>query len=194
MLQWEQEPHWLASMRDELQSMESNRVWWLVRRLQKPRLKYHGTYAPVAKLTTIRRGLIIHQMDVKTAFQIFKRTFIRQYLTVSKRILEQYASFRSRYTIWSRLPSAGTWSWTKYYWSSDSKDHDYCLYTRSWKFPFWRTSRQWMPYWMDALENFYQRFFQVCFFLDSSSHFYINSSFRFFTFSHRILFTSSSFN
>nr|GEY82568.1 hypothetical protein [Tanacetum cinerariifolium] len=65
---------WKEAINDEIDSIMGNNTWVLVD--LPPGIDYFDTYAPVARISTIRlliamasiHNLIIHQMDVKTAF------------------------------------------------------------------------------------------------------------------------------
>ncbi|GJW76476.1 zinc finger, CCHC-type containing protein [Tanacetum coccineum] len=75
---------WKEAINDEMDSIMGNNTWvladlppgWSFMSLNKTRIDYFDTYAPVARISTIRlliamasiHNLIIHQMDVKTAF------------------------------------------------------------------------------------------------------------------------------
>ncbi|GJV80550.1 zinc finger, CCHC-type containing protein [Tanacetum coccineum] len=71
---------WKEAINDEMDSIIGNNTWVLADLppgfKQKSRIDYFDTYAPVARISTIRlliamatiHNLIIHQMDVKTAF------------------------------------------------------------------------------------------------------------------------------
>ncbi|GJU30794.1 zinc finger, CCHC-type containing protein [Tanacetum coccineum] len=67
-------PFWKEAINDEMDSIMGNNTWVLAD--LPPGIDYFDTYAPVARISTIRlliamasiHSLIIHQMDVKTAF------------------------------------------------------------------------------------------------------------------------------
>nr|GEV59503.1 zinc finger, CCHC-type [Tanacetum cinerariifolium] len=65
---------WKEEINDEMDSIMGNNTWVLAD--LRPEIDYFDTYAPVARISTIRlliamasiHNLVIHQMDVKTAF------------------------------------------------------------------------------------------------------------------------------
>ncbi|GKF43182.1 zinc finger, CCHC-type containing protein, partial [Tanacetum coccineum] len=66
---------WKEAINDEIDSIMKNNTWVLTFR-QKEGIDYFDSYAPVARITTIRlllalaaiHNLVIHQMEVKTTF------------------------------------------------------------------------------------------------------------------------------
>ncbi|GJU13053.1 zinc finger, CCHC-type containing protein [Tanacetum coccineum] len=78
---------WKEAINDEMDSIMDNNIWVLVD--LSPGIDYFDTYAPVARISTIRllivmasiHNLIIHQMDVKTAFlngELDKEVYMNQ--------------------------------------------------------------------------------------------------------------------
>nr|GEW34062.1 hypothetical protein [Tanacetum cinerariifolium] len=77
---------WKEAIDDEMDSIMGNNTWGF---RQKSRTNYFDTYAPVARISAIRllitmaliHNLIIHQMDVKTAFlngELKKEVYMNQ--------------------------------------------------------------------------------------------------------------------